>query len=206
MAKDENFGRVWIEQQGGKTKWYKLIHEERAWLHAIFQKVVDQIKPGTVTEIGCGTGEVYPSYFSPSVYTGVDLSKPNIDLAAARFPDQNFICKDVMDLVLEKAELAFAHAVIDHVKDPGKFILKMLDLGEKIFISSYRGYFPNLLTHRQVFSEEEGCFYNDVSALEVNKTFPELEVVGLKYPTSSSTETIIHNLNKSMLKKAVILS
>ena len=75
-------------------------------------------RPGTVLDVGCGTG-VYAPHFKPECYTGVDISAPYIDAASAKFPDHRFQVMDAMDLKFEdhQFDAAFISGVLHHLCD-----------------------------------------------------------------------------------------
>jgi len=67
-------------------------------------------------------------------------------------------------------DLVFSLYVIDHVYDIDKFLTKILKVCKKYaYIHSYRGYFPELKKHKQNWSNDEGCYYNDISIQQTKK-------------------------------------
>ncbi len=67
--------------------------------------IIDHIpQDGCVLDLGCGTGEPIAQYFIQQGYalTGVDGSFKMIELCKARFPEQNWIVSDMLDIKLSK--------------------------------------------------------------------------------------------------------
>ena len=119
----------------------------------------------TILEIGCGTG-YYPinshDLFKDKIYTGLDFSQTAIET-----------CKRN-----SKFDFIFSHAVIDHVYDIEKFIEKIFNLSTKYaYITSYRGFFPELEKHKMNWNGSEGSYYNDISIKTLKK---QLTSLGLK--------------------------
>jgi SAM-dependent methyltransferase len=75
----------------------------------------------SVAELGCGTGNLAEKFISAGYkYTGIDLSKPMLEIAAAKFPAGKFIEADMRNFELtEKQDGCFfagrtsAHLVSD---------------------------------------------------------------------------------------------
>lgn len=156
-------------------KWYHEIHDLNYLLHENFIEFFKQkenIK--TVLEVGCGTG-VYPikykNLFAEKKYTGIDFSKNNIEFCKKN-SNFEFLCGDIIELNLDKKyDLVFSHAVIDHVYDIDKFISKIVKAIKKYgYINSYRGYFPEMKKHKMNWHDGDGCYYNDLSVKQLQKT------------------------------------
>ena len=153
--------------QKADQAWYDQMHSKNP-LHKDFKKYLNsKTDVQTILEIGCGTG-VYPiknkQLFDGKKYTGIDFSKPNIDFCKSH-SDFEFISGDFNKMELnERYDLVYSHAVIDHVYDIDNFLKKIVLLSKKhAYISAYRGYFPNLKSHKMNWSDPDRCYYSDVS-------------------------------------------
>lgn len=163
--KKTEYGEGW---QKVDLEFYNRIYNYRPLLHQDFIKYLkskNNIK--TVLEVGCGAG-TYPiefkDLFEDKKYVGIDIGKPSIEYCK-KHSSFKFICGDLINLDCNsKFDLVFSHAVIDHVYDIDKFLDKILSCTKKFaYISAYRGYFPNLKEHKMTWSNEKGCYYNDLS-------------------------------------------
>lgn len=127
----------------------------------------------SVLEIGCSIGlfsRMFPSLFENLEYTGIDISERSIDICK-KSAQGEFICDDFLKIDLpKKYDLVFSFHVIDHVSDVDLFVKKILDHSKKyVYISSYRGYFPDLEQHRVQYRNDQGIYYNDISVKQVEK-------------------------------------
>lgn len=172
----EKYGTSW---QTFDENWYTEIHELNYLLHKNFKQFLksknNNIK--TVLEVGCGAG-IYPiknkEFFSGISFTGIDISKTAIE-HCKKNSSFEFLLGDILKMNLtEKYDLVFSHAVVDHVYDIDGFITKLVSLCKKFaYISSYRGYFPNLKSHKMSWSENDSCYFNDLSVSQLQKILTE---------------------------------
>ncbi|HXX06036.1 MAG TPA: hypothetical protein VEJ68_04355, partial [Candidatus Bathyarchaeia archaeon] len=71
----------------------------------------------------------------------------------------------------KKYDLIYSHAVVDHVYDIDAFITKIAKNCLKYaYITSYRGYFPELSNHKMEWRDDDGCYYNDLSINQVKES------------------------------------
>lgn len=172
-ATPSEYGRWWNETKTG-PEWYRQLFEPRRAIHEAFMEWTRSCSPlADVLEVGCGCAIVYPDFFSASRYTGVDISQKEIDWS--RKNDQrswhSYFCGDFTTMVGSDSpikpasfDLVFAHAVIDHVPDIDGFVSACLRASRGwIYLTAYRGWFPNIEHHRQMWDPTTTCFYNDVS-------------------------------------------
>ena len=92
------------------------------------------------------------------------FQKKNIDYCKQN-SDFEFLQGDFIKMkILTKYDLVFSHAVIDHVYDINKFLLKIVESCKKYaYINSYRGFLPNLQKHKMRWDDTDHCYYNDIS-------------------------------------------
>ncbi|MCV0411877.1 class I SAM-dependent methyltransferase [Nitrosarchaeum sp.] len=168
-----NYGNK--EWKKADNEWYSQIHERNYLLHEDFIRYLKEKRDiSTVLEIGCGTG-IYPikykHLFKDLNYTGIDISQENIDYCKKQSNFQ-FICGDWIKMEsIEKYDLIYSHAVVDHVYDIEQFISKICTQCKKYaYINAYRGYFPDLKKHKMSWRDDDGCYYNDISLIQLKET------------------------------------
>lgn len=66
-----------------------------------FEKLtkIGDLKGKSILELGCGLGHLYPflmKKFGKVEYTGIDIMPENIALAAKKYKDARFLCRDVL--------------------------------------------------------------------------------------------------------------
>ena len=106
------------------------LHQER------YQFAIQQLRPGRILDIACGTG--YGSFQMASAgklegsrYTSVDISSAAIAYARKRYahPSIEFICEDALKF---NDELLFDGIVsletIEHFRDPGSLVFRLYEL------------------------------------------------------------------------------
>ena len=79
---------------------HKGLHE-KAWL----ERFAAHLPPGgSVLDVGCGAAEPIAQYFIEAGFqvTGLDFSEPMIELARARYPENDWICSDMREFDLQR--------------------------------------------------------------------------------------------------------
>lgn len=166
------YGSKWT---GANNNWYEDIHNSNYLLHEDFKEYYIKKKKDlrSVLEIGCGTG-IYPiknkDMFDGIDYNGIDISNDAIKYCKNN-SNFDFICGDFIKMNLERTfDLVYSHAVIDHVYDIDEFVSKIVTACKKFaYINSYRGYFPELETHKSLWRDDAGCYFNDISIKRIKK-------------------------------------
>jgi len=173
-AKPETYGSWWNTNEKGRD-WYEEIFRARQVVHDAFLDWVRSLDaqgrgPRSILEVGCGRAVAYAEFFKDCRYFGFDLSAKEIEwcrVNRAR-PGHEFGHGDVIEASFaEKFDLVFSHAVVDHVYDINAFLAALVGASSGwIYVTSYRGWFPDLASHLYRWSEADTCFYNDISASE----------------------------------------
>lgn len=152
----------------GDNKWYSFLHEANNLLHQDFSKYYNSKNDlKSILEIGCGTG-VYPikhsEFFKNKEYTGIDFSQENIEFCKQN-SNFEFVFGDFIKMDLDKKyDLVYSLSVIDHVYDIDEFLRRIVSATKKYaYINAYRGYFPNLKSHKTNWRDDDNCYYNDLS-------------------------------------------
>jgi SAM-dependent methyltransferase len=180
------YGEYW--QELDLDYWQKM-YDRNFLLHkdfkSYFEKIVPNIK--STLEIGCGIG-IYPiqnsKMFSELEYFGLDISKPCIDYCKKNskftFIDDNFLTRNFSED--KKFDLIFSHGVITHVEDIDGFLRKCLKLTKNyLYISSGKGYHPEIINHNQIWSEPDSCYYNELSVKRLEKIMAEENIEKEQY-------------------------
>ena len=90
------------------------------------------IRPGIdVLDVACGTGVLFPDYFSRGVgsLTAIDISPEMAKLAAAKFPQAEVVCGDVETVDFGKQfDAVMVYNAFPHFPDPAKLIARLATL------------------------------------------------------------------------------
>ncbi len=103
-------------------------------------KLVSQIAPNTIHEVGCGEGELITRYSRDgATLMGSDFSTKLIDQAREKYRDTNvnFFPASIYDLNQNhQAELILCCEVLEHLVDPFKAVEKLSELARPHLIAS----------------------------------------------------------------------
>lgn len=100
----------------------------------IISKILDNagIRPGIhVLDVACGTGVLFPDYFSREVasLTAIDISPEMAKLARKKFPNAKVLCGDVEQTVFDrKFDAVVVYNAFPHFPDPEKLIAILSDM------------------------------------------------------------------------------
>ena len=175
--KPAGYGKFW-QQQGGGYDWYLWMHNYRKLIHEDFFRWVaerdgasDSIE--SIADLGCGMGIGYCEQFTAKRYIGVDLAEKNVEWCRANRANQNhaYHAFDFLETPLvPQADVVTASGTIDNCYDVEVFLDSMLASARKwIYLTCYRGWFPELQEHQYHWNPEHGCFYNDISPHRVRE-------------------------------------
>ncbi len=185
-----NYGKIWQEKLGDEQiQWYEGMHKSCLKMHDDFKEFLREKRPSSILEIGCGAG-YYPinlkDLFIDKEYVGIDISETAIEFCKSR-SSFNFICTDFLKKNIDrKFDLIFSHALIDHVYDIDLFIEKIIKSCNRfVYVTAYRGYFPDLEKHVMRRNNLEGTYYNDVSIKQLTKKFMDMGLQKHEYSFSS---------------------
>lgn len=183
--KPKGYGDWWNKHDGG-LEWYTWMYNSRLKIHCHMLDWVknreaegDLVK--TICDFGCGLGVGYCDKFREKRYIGVDISQRNIEWCKKNRKNarHQYLCFDfVAEPLPEIVDLVFSSGTLDNVYDIDACIRNMVRCSRKwIYITFYRGWFPDLNEHKYVWQEQHNCFYNDVSPIKLRQT---LEKIGCK--------------------------
>ena len=178
----ENFG-FWWEKEESDLNWYDWMFQTRLRVHRHFVDWVNskqdrELAPKSVLEVGCGRGVFFPHFFSDRAYTGLEFSKRNTQWLEENrvWPGHTYEQGDIAEWASgEKYDLVFSSGTIDNVPDMDAFLAGMVRASKRwIYLTAYRGWFPDLQNHTITWQEETGAYYNDISPTRVRELLVEL--------------------------------
>lgn len=108
---------------------------------ATFFRLLDQVKPESIHEVGCGEGRlVLEMHRRKSVYLrGTDISEVLIpDLKSKKIKNTSFETKSIYDLepTVDHADVIVCCEVLEHLDDPVKALRVLHSLGARKYILS----------------------------------------------------------------------
>lgn len=169
--KPVGYGEVW-SQKAADIDWYEWMYAGRKPMHEAMLAWVESLERAgdsiaSVTDFGCGLGVGYSQAFESKRYTGVDISPGNIRWCHQNRnnPLHRYLCSDFINNDMsEKADLVFSSGTIDNAYDIDEFVAAMVRNSKKwVYLTCYRGWFPDLPEHVYRYNPEHACFYNDIS-------------------------------------------
>ena len=169
--KPASYGAYWHGNSAGYD-WYLWMHEYRKPIHSdFFAWAADRDCAGdtieSIADFGCGLGIGYCEQFADKRYIGIDLASKNTDwcLKHRSNPKHAYYSFDFMETPLTpRADVVTSSGTIDNCYDIEVFLDSMLRSARKwIYLTCYRGWFPELEEHKYRWEPDHGCFYNDIS-------------------------------------------
>ncbi len=180
--KPEGFGDWWRQHDGG-LDWYEWMYRSRQSAHDDLiafasEREASGDKLRSVLDMGCGLGVGYAEHFKDRRFVGVDISEKEIDWCRAnRNTDQHdYIAADLIaEPLSETFDLVFSQGTIDNVYDIDAFLAAAVRMSNGwIYITAYRGWFPQLDHHEYRWDPSTTCFYNNISPDAVRRTLEKL--------------------------------
>tara|TARA_B100001094_G_scaffold91497_1_gene87473 strand:- start:756 stop:1394 length:639 start_codon:yes stop_codon:yes gene_type:complete len=204
----KDFGKFWSKDsyerpEGvlGFVDWYKWMYNSRLDINENIIKWVrekdDKIK--SVADFGCGVSIGFSEAFSDKFFTGIDISKRNIDWCKDNYNNSKhvYMHKDFAKNPLsDKVDLVICNGTLENVLDINKAIESMV-LSSKgwIYAAGCSGWHPNLRQHKYEWREEWGCNSSLISPSEVELVLKKLNCKKIQiFPFKRSAkmyETII---------------
>jgi len=171
--KPKQFGACW-QEKAADVDWYTWMFQGRRRMHDEAIAWVNAQGPHkSVMDLGCGVGEGYCDALAGRAYIGVDLAAPSIEWARAnrnnpkhRYEARDFIAEPFID----EADIVMSSGTIDNAYDPEAYLDAMISAArESIYLTCYRGWFPDHPEHEFMYNPEHGCFYADLSATRLRE-------------------------------------
>lgn len=176
-GKPDGFGACWHRPQAN-LEWFTWMYNGRAEQHEAFRqwfRSVDRAeRVETVLELGCGLAVGYADFFHDRAYTGTDLAPQLVDWCQKHRPNPRHAyraCDFVREPFPNQYDLVFSHGTIDNNYDMDEFLRAAVRASRRwVYISAYRGFFPDLADHRMEWRQVDGCYYNDLSPARAEAT------------------------------------
>ncbi len=172
-----DYGRCW-EDHGADAEWYEWMYDTRRLMH---EEAIDWIRSrdetvhpiSTIADFGCGLGVGYHEALADRRYVGVDLIAGTIDWCRQhrKNPGHDYQQRDfIKDPTPEQYDLVMSSGTIDNAYDVEAYLDAMLRAArQSIYLTCYRGWFPDLTEHRYSWSKTDQCFYTDISPRRVRE-------------------------------------
>ena len=171
--KPKNYGNIW-EWKKHDYSWYKWMHNSRLPAHKDFINFynINKKKINNILEIGCGVSVFYQRLFRKIEYSGLDISKQNINFCKKNYKNfkHNYYYGDIVQFKNNsKYDLVFSQGTIDNCYDMNRYIINMINLSKKyVYITAYRGWFPKLNKHQYFWNDNHKCCYNNLAIREIS--------------------------------------
>jgi SAM-dependent methyltransferase len=150
---------------------------------------------GSLLDVGCGLAVGYADGFTDRRYVGVDLSEKEIRWCREHRSRANhdYIHGDIItDPPEEKFDLVFSQGTIDNSYDMDAYLRAIARCARRwIYVTAYRGWFPDLPEHRYSWDEGTTCFYNDISPRQTRETLEALGCTDIRIGPLSMTNAAV---------------
>jgi len=111
--------------------------------YAVLRRIIEEIAPRRVLDIGCGSGRLFPLYlqFQLEEIVGQDISSKALDLARRRFSSPSISLTDLPLLQLDYSaghfDLVISNRVLQHIPDNQiqHITAKLAKLGKSIYLN-----------------------------------------------------------------------
>ncbi len=195
--KPDDFGKWWEEEKGADSKWFEWMYGTRIQMHQDLISWVNRQEVESIADFGCGVGVGYHEAFSDKNYIGVDISSSNIEWAKRNRKNKlhQYICRDFVRQPLEqKVDLVFSSGTIDNSYDVKAFLASMIKSSNKwIYLTLYRGYFPEHESIDYGYNKEQSLYYNDIPVKVINKYLKNFGCSDIKIePMETGRDDIIY--------------
>lgn len=176
--KPEGYGRFWQEHDGG-IDWYTWMYESRRAVHEDLLSFIDSHSElQTIADFGCGLGVGYCDALADRRYVGFDLAHPAISWCKANRQNEQHdyrVCDFIQEEPDRQFDLVFSQGTIDNSYDMDEYLAAMVRWSRGwIYVTCYRGWFPELSDHRYSWNEDHACAYNDLSPKRAQQTLERL--------------------------------
>lgn len=165
------YGDWWRNHKGG-IEWYSWMYNSRRMVHEQFvgwvrgrDRAGDRLE--AIMDAGCGMGVGYAEQLADRRYTGVDLGPANVEWCRTHRsnPLHDYVCADLLEQPLERQfDVVFSSGTADNSYDLEAFLGALVAHSRKwIYVTLYRGWFPDLDDHEYSWDPATTCYYVDAA-------------------------------------------
>lgn len=139
------------KKYGVSAKGLKWSSKERQFkrFEILLDFIKDEIEKTTILDIGCGYGDlityIQKTHLFPKTYTGIDCEEFILDITRKRFPNSNFLKKNILKDELPEADYYICSGALNILDEENYF-----DAIEKCYLQSKKGFIFNSLTESLV--------------------------------------------------------
>ncbi|MCH8149845.1 MAG: class I SAM-dependent methyltransferase [Planctomycetes bacterium] len=139
----------------------------------------------------------YADFFKDIRYVGVDIAPQLIDWCKShrKNPRHDYWADDfIVKPPREKFDLVFSQGTIDNTHDMDALLRAAVAASNRwVYVTAYRGFFPELREHRITWCEEQGVFYNDLSPLQAQQTLEQCGCQNVTiFPSFTGRDNVAH--------------
>lgn len=180
------FGRFWREQ-GPDLGWYEWMYDHRRRIHRDLEAFIESAGDfASICDVGCGLAVGYADLLRAKRFRGIDVAPDTIEWCRQHRPQDghDYLVDDVCrsdPYDGERFDLVFSQGTIDNSYDIDAFLAGVVARSRgAIYVTAYRGFFPELTEHRYSYNPDHACFYNDISPERAQRTLERLGVVDVR--------------------------
>jgi hypothetical protein len=171
------YGACW-DAHAADVAWYEWMHDSRRRMH---EEAVDWIRQfdatdapiTSVADFGCGLGVGYCDALADRRYAGFDLVPSTIEWCRAHRDNEKHSYEH-LDFIAERPreryDVVMSSGTIDNGYDVEAFLDAMIHASRRwIYLTCYRGWFPDYAEHRYQWSDDDRCYYTDISPRRIQE-------------------------------------
>lgn len=175
------YGSFWKSHDGG-LPWYTWMYESRRDQHETFGRWLQSVdrlaRVDSIVEFGCGLAVGYAELFADRDYVGIDIAEQCVEWCRTnrRHPGHEYWAGDFIRADWPRRfDLVLSQGTIDNTYDMDAFLCSAAAASRRwLYVTAYRGFFPELSEHEYRWSAEHGCYYNNLSPARAYRTLSEL--------------------------------
>lgn len=171
-----DYGQWW---QGEETPsdFFESIYQSRHYQHEKFFAWAKANAPEitSVLDVCCGHGLGYASFFAGSDYTGLDLSRKEIEWCKKKYSELNhaWFCEDFMKMkTARKYSLVICQGSIENLYDMDEAINQLCKLsGKYVYLAGCNGFHDQIDEHQYIWNETYKSYSNRFSIKKAQEAF-----------------------------------
>jgi len=172
-----DYGRCWRDH-AADLPWYewmydtrRTMHEEALqWIHSFDQSPHPL---SSIADFGCGLGVGYADALADRRYVGFDLVESSIDWCRQNRsnPRHEYHHLDfIRHPTPQRYDAVISSGTIDNAYDVEAFLDAMINASSRwIYLTCYRGWFPDLDEHNYSWVDADRCFYTNVAPRRIRE-------------------------------------